>query len=246
VDRASLAAARAGAVSGGDESKMTQAAILALAPLYANAKNSELKDALKGAGKDMGVNVVGAPSLDLGGEDGEKKVKIVAKGTTGFLDFPDSHGDPASVNSFGFEQLTPAKVLEVKILSPTKAMMDGFGVTRKIGDEKIKVIPNDNLMYRNSGVKSGEANIQDANLLKIKLTYLYELKMPMTRYFFTPLMDPNLTRRMFGADDTKILSEAAQEIFGNFQYRIPLVSYSTVRMQSDMKESAPLPDRSNK
>jgi len=252
VDLASLAAARTGAVSGGDPSRMKQAAVLALAPLYANAKDSELKDALPGAGKDMGLNVLidGAPSVV---EDDNGKVKVVVRGTTGFLTINDDGAENAGkdkplLNYWAdpSKQWTdPARVLDVDILSPNGAMVSDFGVKRKIKgkDEEEIVIPNDNLMYRKQD-KRGDVNIQDANLLKIKLTYLYELKMPLTRYFFTPLMDANLTRRVFGKGDIREVEEKMQkdkeiaEILKNLEYRIPLVSYSTVRMQSDFRKSS--------
>jgi hypothetical protein len=252
VNLASLAAARAGAVSGGDKSRMKQAAVLALAPLYANAKNSELKDALQGAGKDMGLNVLidGAPSVV---EDDNGKKKMVVRGTTGFMSIDgggeggESAGRDKTLLNFHTDisqLITPLMVLDIDIRSPNGDMVSGFGVKRKIKgkDEEEIVIPNDNLMYRKRDVRGG-VNIQDANLLKIKLTYLYELKMPLTRYFFTPFMDANLTRRVFSNNsDGKKVEEELQKVLEPYlkelEYRIPLVSYSTVRMQSDFRKSS--------
>ena len=88
------------------------------------------------------------------------------------------------------------------------------------------MIPNDNLMYRSTVQRNG-VNVQDANLLKIRVTYLYETKMPLTRYFFTPLMNANLTGVLFGGQSAGTTLDAG--------WRIPLVSYATVRMQSDFK-----------
>ena len=88
------------------------------------------------------------------------------------------------------------------------------------------MIPNDNLMYRSTVQRNG-VNVQDANLLKIRVTYLYETKMPLTRYFFTPLMNANLTGVLFGGQPEGITQDTGG--------RIPLVSYATVRMQSDFK-----------
>ena len=53
----------------------------------------------------------------------------------------------------------------VEIISPTQEAFDGF----KEGD----AVPNDNLMFRHSAVPviKGGMSIQDANLLKIRVTY---------------------------------------------------------------------------
>jgi hypothetical protein len=123
------------------------------------------------------------------------------------------------------------QVVSIKILSPTRAVGERFAVKRA----KENVVPNDNLMYRQATEYSG-VNIQDANLLKIKLTYLYETKMPLTQYFFAPFVDANLTRTLFGKP-RPINLDLAHEI----EWRVPLVSYATVRMQSDAKVSN-LPD----
>ncbi|MDR1349703.1 MAG: hypothetical protein LBJ59_02770, partial [Zoogloeaceae bacterium] len=100
-----------------------------------------------------------------------------------------------------------------------------FAVTRA-GN---RIIPNDNLMYRQTS-ESSDVNIQDANLLKIKLTYLYKTKMPLTQYFFAPFVDANLTRTLF-TSDLRHAPLTAPEAEG----RVPLVAYATVRMQSDFK-----------
>ncbi|GHT96232.1 hypothetical protein AGMMS49545_20690 [Betaproteobacteria bacterium] len=125
-----------------------------------------------------------------------------------------------------------ARVVRIDILSPTRDMMNSFAVTRTgANGARSRVIPNDNLMYRQSTEFSG-VNVQDANLLKIKLTYLYATKMPLTQYFFAPFVDANLTRTLFTNDLPRGISSPEME------GRVPLVSYATVRMQSDFKEAS--------
>ncbi|GHU47697.1 hypothetical protein AGMMS50289_23270 [Betaproteobacteria bacterium] len=125
-----------------------------------------------------------------------------------------------------------ARVVRIDILSPTRDMMNSFAVTRTgANGTRSRVIPNDNLMYRQSTEFSG-VNVQDANLLKIKLTYLYATKMPLTQYFFAPFVDANLTRTLFTNDLPRGISSPEME------GRVPLVSYATVRMQSDFKEAS--------
>ncbi|MCL1860320.1 MAG: hypothetical protein FWG52_02120, partial [Proteobacteria bacterium] len=139
-----------------------------------------------------------------------------------------------------------------EILSPTSRMMKDFGVSRSYGEARARtawqrmtgqpatvdgaytarVIPNDNLMYRDTRLINN-VNVQDANLLKIRVTYLYETKMPLTRYFFMPFMNANLTGVLFAGQARRFGGVAVGS-----DWRVPLVSYQTVRMQSDFKEAS--------
>ncbi|MDX1693496.1 MAG: TadE/TadG family type IV pilus assembly protein [Ketobacteraceae bacterium] len=71
-------------------------------------------------------------------------------------------------------------------------------------------IPNDNLMNRptNTGGASG-LSIQDANILRIKVTYFYDTRVPFMQAFY-----------LDGRDEDDVPSG------------VELVAYSTVRMQS--------------
>ncbi|GAA0743810.1 pilus assembly protein [Ideonella azotifigens] len=68
---------------------------------------------------------------------------------------------------------------EIEILSPSPDTFTDFGV--KDPKTKVTYIPNDNLEYRDVGVTGGKSkqNIRDANLLKIRVRYGYELKVPL-------------------------------------------------------------------
>jgi hypothetical protein len=59
---------------------------------------------------------------------------------------------------------------EVDILNPTKEVFDSFAVDGKM--------PNDNLMYRPTTEEHGE-NIQDANVLTVKVRYCVPLIVPL-------------------------------------------------------------------
>ena len=61
---------------------------------------------------------------------------------------------------------------EIKILNPTTAAMDYFVSFSEMENE----IPNDHLMYRVAN--GGGMSIQDANLLKIRVTYCVKLVVP--------------------------------------------------------------------
>ncbi|HEX5684676.1 MAG TPA: TadE/TadG family type IV pilus assembly protein [Ideonella sp.] len=75
------------------------------------------------------------------------------------------------------ESLNPFKA-EIEILSPSKDTFADFGV--KDPKTKATYIPNDNLEWRTlaTGAKSKQ-NIRDANLLKIRVRYGYEMKVPL-------------------------------------------------------------------
>jgi len=206
LDVAALSAARAGAIHGGDSGKMKSAAATAMAPLYVTDEAS-VADVTAAIAKSQADTAL-----------------THSVGSTGIMDsFNDAGG--------GIQQ-----GIRIEILSPTAQMVKDFGVIRADAQgnaSKAKVIPNDNLMYRSTQLINN-VNVQDANLLKIKVTYLYETKMPLTRYFFTPLMNANLTAVLFGGESAGSTADAPT----GTGWRVPLVAYATVRMQSDFKEAS--------
>ena len=209
LDLAALAAARSGAIHHGDAGEMRNAASLALAPLY--TKDASATGVMEGAVKAR--------------VDATLPHAVGSTGTTRIPFGPTFNGAPA---------MAPRAGLTVDILSPTRQMVNDFGVMRNyVGGSdsrtKERVIPNDNLTYRDTRQING-VNVQDANLLKIRVTYLYELKMPLTRYFFTPFMNANLTGTLFEGQ-----AEGARTDLG---WRVPLIAYATVRMQSDFKAAS--------
>lgn len=103
----------------------------------------------------------------------------------------------------------------VEIVSPTPASINDFGV---IEAGKLQ-IPNDNLTRRSAaiGFQSGQS-IQDANLLKIKIVYGYQLKTPLVR--------------MIVIDFLKIITTDEQALLMYGNNRIPIIAQAMVRMQS--------------
>jgi hypothetical protein len=124
--------------------------------------------------------------------------------------------------------------LKVEILNPTPAAFADFGITTSASPGHT-MIPNDNLEYRPhdlTGTKSG-LSIQDANALKIKVTYGYELKVPLMQSVFKAIMcatDSGI--EAFGRGDSGV--NASSDDCSNFygQGRVPLVAYATVQMQT--------------
>ena len=68
-------------------------------------------------------------------------------------------------------ELANPKLALIEIINPTSGALGGFG-----GE-----IPNDNLMYRDPLVVKGGMNVQDANLLKVRVTYCVRLVVPIVK-----------------------------------------------------------------
>jgi hypothetical protein len=79
-------------------------------------------------------------------------------------------------------QFDAANHSSIEIVSPTPAMTRDFARPRYYPDEGLShvEIPNDTLIYRNTipGPQSG-VDIRDANLLKIRVHYCYEMFVPL-------------------------------------------------------------------
>ncbi len=109
----------------------------------------------------------------------------------------------------------------IERLSPSDSAFNDYGK----GDDG--AIPNNNLMYRTAQIGSSGVSIQDANLLKLRVTYCHKMIVP----FFGRII-----KKMSNGSDPDGISIAPA---GNFQKncynneRIPIVSQAIVRMQSD-------------
>ncbi|MEW8119896.1 MAG: DUF2235 domain-containing protein, partial [Candidatus Thiodiazotropha sp.] len=112
-----------------------------------------------------------------------------------------------------------SRFTEIEIINPTIEAFDEFGreiVNPRTGDVHFG-IPNSHLRWRERDVGRSGVNIQDANLLKVKVTYGYQLKVP--------LMDRVIPAVMRLVDPEHIHYYNAR--------RLPITSVATVRMQSD-------------
>lgn len=87
-----------------------------------------------------------------------------------------------------------------------------------------KRIPNDNLMYRDATPGASRVNIQDANLLKLQITFCYHLSFPVIRVAIREAINTyNIGRHL--------LDCAAST---NDPYTIPITASAVMRMQSDI------------
>lgn len=122
--------------------------------------------------------------------------------------------------------------VQIEVLNPSAKSFSAHGLV----ENGIRQIPNDNLGYRNPNRMGGaDQNIQDANILKIKVTYKYKLQMPLMEYIFIPIMSKNVTQDLFGKKSLfppiELPSEL-KELYVKYGFHVDLVSYATVRMQS--------------
>ncbi|MDB5796785.1 MAG: hypothetical protein JWP36_687 [Paucimonas sp.] len=116
--------------------------------------------------------------------------------------------------------------VDIALLNPTRESFLDWSDPALEQKYQARAIPNSNLAFKDPGIiktNSGQ-NIQDANLLKLRITHGYAPKVPLmglvyTTYlnWFDPKNDPLYTR----------LVKAG---------RIPVVSHVTVQMQSDAVE----------
>jgi len=131
-----------------------------------------------------------------------------------------------------------AGFVQIDVLNPTDKMFDVFGIDPD-GDGA-REIPNDNLMYRPlTREPDSNATVQDANLLKLRVTYCYPMYVPYVNrvlaIMLTQLPNP----------------DTCPGCSGNFQHpgfekncldngRFPLNSQAIVRMQSSISEDGML------
>lgn len=124
-------------------------------------------------------------------------------------------------------------LLTVDLLNPSQAAFDDFGIEDP--DKGVIYIPNDNLEWRSGKGSSSNLELRDANLLKIKAVYGYELKVP--------LMAGVLKRMMCGGkigveawgnvDFADAIAPGSTDCLLYYRHgRVPIESFAIVEMQS--------------
>jgi hypothetical protein len=144
------------------------------------------------------------------------------------LSSPDAslQGVADSVARLEGQLLTDARI---RILNPTREAFDDFAVEV----DGVRELPNDRLHARDTQLgATGGLNIQDANLLRVEVTYGYELKVPLINGFISRLL--GLTR------DSDAFHQQLLR-----RNRLPITSTATVRMQSPLRFSELLVSRAD-
>ena len=136
-----------------------------------------------------------------------------------------------------YSELSNIKLARIEILNPTQTTVGSFGGT----------IPNDNLMYRSVDAV-GDVNVQDANLLKVRVTYCVRLVVPIVNRMISAFtvappgtpdrMDTGYSGGSMSASELLKVTPATGAtglcvLTGDaYPYRIPVTAESVVRMQS--------------
>lgn len=135
------------------------------------------------------------------------------------------------------EQISDSKLTVITIVNPTSSALSAYQSQSESGSE----IPNDNLMYRPTNISGGGMNIQDANLLKVRVTYCYRMAVPIiNKLIYNLAIDPPPTpvvgstaADMLASEGGGSTSKRCTGIDG--EYRIPVTSEAVVRMQTPFK-----------
>ena len=135
------------------------------------------------------------------------------------------------------------KLALIQIVNPTSGALSGFGGSGEI--------PNDNLMYRDPSVLKSGMNVQDANLLKVRVIYCVRLIVPMVnRLIYGYAVSPAPTPAAIDSYSGGAISAAATlkvaapgsasglcvDPTNAYPYRIPVSSEAVVRMQSPFRD----------
>ena len=145
------------------------------------------------------------------------------------LSSPDAslQGAAEAVARIEAELATDARI---RILNPTHESFEDFAAEV----DGVRELPNDRLHARSTEVGArGGLNIQDANLLRVEITYGYELKVPLVNGFLSRLS-------LLSAGETDPFHEQLLR-----RNRLPIRSTATVRMHSPLRFSELLVSRAD-
>ena len=152
-------------------------------------------------------------------------LSVMTKGLIPFYQDTTNKNDPYGRLSDALAKATAdagcnpgACMLDLQVMNPLPTAFDDFAMTNAVSPTQ-RFIPNDNLGYRSrsAGGASG-ISIQDANILRIRVTYGYPIRVPF----------------MQGVIQTAMCSVEASPDCGQYysQGRMPIVVYATVHMQT--------------
>lgn len=149
-------------------------------------------------------------------------------------------------------------MVRIDLVNPSPESFEDHGIDVDLDNGPARAIPSDSLMYRDSAVKSNSnQSIQDANLLKVRVLYCYEMGVPFVNRVINGLLRLGNTAAPGNATVSAAKMTQWQEIgapgfvapAGSFEEHclnlwqtggtdewrrhIPIVAQAIVRMQSD-------------
>lgn len=144
---------------------------------------------------------------------------------------PDAAGAASARAKVELLWKNPLLSPKIEVISPSRAAYEEY---RERQDDGRYALPNDNLAFRNAGVGRSGVSIQDANILKIKVTYPMPLIVPFVDRVIAGLSD--LVTR---GDDYRPSSMLIEDPVTGHR-RMPIESYAVIRMQSPIYDSGNL------
>ncbi|MDX1589783.1 MAG: TadE/TadG family type IV pilus assembly protein [Oleiphilaceae bacterium] len=132
----------------------------------------------------------------------------------------------------------------IQVISPSPAIFRAFAVKQyslegqpgKLREREFLQVPNDNLILRSDtpktvkvGRKQVAINLQDANLLKIRGHWCYELQVPVVNVLI------RRTMHTLGASSHPHWANCEVVSFATGKHFIPVSGHSVVRMQSPIR-----------
>lgn len=150
-----------------------------------------------------------------------------------------------------FAQLSDPDLTTITIVNPSQQMWNDYyeevptsnflteliPSLSSLFSGKSRYIPNDNLMYRKEAANG--TTIQDANLLKVRITYCYRMAVPLlNKLIYNLVVDPPTTLVVGSTAADMLASEGGGSSSKQCtkkqdgQYRIPITSEAIVRMQT--------------
>ncbi|MBB5878467.1 TadE family protein [Xanthomonas sp. 3498] len=151
----------------------------------------------------------------VSGVDREEMRKGLAKGMMPL--HVHETGQAAVEQAFGAAYFDIRVNSQITVISPTRAAWNNFKERQYNGSY---ALPNDTLAYRSTAIGSSGVNVQDANILKIKVVYNAKLDVPFVDW----VLGGNSQYLKPGTFESSPLQ--------TFTRRLPIESYAIVRMQS--------------
>jgi Flp pilus assembly protein TadG len=173
LNYAAFQTARAGSLHNADMGAMQIAFSSNMAPLYTTSYLT-----MNSSGDCSSNFTIAGRAARLNGA----QIMQASNQTRGVLDNNINDAKFSSGNVYCARRVVQQQIIDgyvnIQRVNPTDDAFANYGVDTMTPDGSIeRVIPNDNLMYRDSTVL-GLQSIQDANLLKIHVGYCFELVVP--------------------------------------------------------------------
>ena len=130
-----------------------------------------------------------------------------------------------------FTEVINPLITDINVINPTRQMRNDFGMLRLAGGGR--EIPNDSLQYRDSAQvgATSRVSIQDANLLKIEVTYCARLIVPIANRALFEISNGMSSFWNPGNNTNTTPTRCALVSNGN-DYRIAIRSVYMIRMET--------------